>query len=266
MSEMFIKKILDKDFGTLTLDELQVIINSDSVFSLSKKDKKILEKAVNEKDLEKNKDNIIAVLKEGLPNAFAILSALDKYEVNECGIEINYRKSLLDNLNRMNNLQLCIFIDKVIMVGEESKIRFFRNQEYSLHIINDVISKSLGLTLVFEIFKPGKYKTFMDLGYNWIDKKQMVDAIDNQVVRYLYILKIISDIVLSTEETKLTGTKINKNIREDTAQYVRVIKNERAKVRKTGVIPKQTWTYVIGGLTDITVEDDDEFFEEEDYE
>ena len=78
MSEIFIKKILDKDFGALTLDELQVIINSDSVFSLSKKDKKVLEKAVNEKDLEKNKDNIIAVLKEGLPNAFVILSALDK--------------------------------------------------------------------------------------------------------------------------------------------------------------------------------------------
>ena len=266
MSEIFIKKILDKDFGSLTIEELKVIINCDSVFSLSKKDKKVLDKVIEDNNLENDKDKIINTLKEGLPNSFALLSSLDKYGIDENGLEVNYRKSLLDNLNRMNHLQLCIFIDKVLMVSEESKIRFFRNQEYSLHMINDVVSKSLGLTLVFEIFKLGKYKTFMDIGYNWIDKKQMIEVIDNQVVRYLYILNIISDIVLSTEEAKLTGTKINKNIREEIEDYIKIIKSERAKVRKTGIAPKQTWTYTIGGLMDIAVEDDDEFFVEEDYE
>ncbi len=266
MSEMFLKNILDKDFGALTVEELRVIANYDSIFSISKKDKKVLDKVIDDNDLGTNQDKIISVLKEGLPNSFAILSSLDKQSINENGIEIDFRKALIDNLNPMNHLQLCIFIDKVLMVSEEFKIRFFRNEEYSLHEINGVVSKSLGLTLVFEIFKLGKYKTFKDIEFNQIDIKQMVETFSNQVVRYLYILKTISEIVLSTEEAKLTGTKINKTIREEIGDYIKIIKNERAKVRKTGVAPKQTWTYTIGGLMDIVVEDDDEFFVEEDYE
>ena len=41
MGEMFLKKILDKEFEALTVDELKVIVADDTIFSISKKDKKI---------------------------------------------------------------------------------------------------------------------------------------------------------------------------------------------------------------------------------
>ena len=39
MGEILLKKIIDKDFGELTIDEVKVIINQDSIFSINKKDK-----------------------------------------------------------------------------------------------------------------------------------------------------------------------------------------------------------------------------------
>ena len=264
MGEILLKKIIDKDFGELTIDEVKVIINQDSIFSINKKDKKVLEKFIEENSFEINKDKVGSILKDGLPNSFAILSALDKHSIVEDGIKIDFRKDLVENLKQMNHQQLGIFIDKVLMISDESKIRFFRNEEYSLHEINGVISKSLGLTLVFEVFQKGKYKSFSDIPFSLVDKDLMIETLNVQLVRYLYILKIISEVVLSTEESKLTGTKINKTIREQISDYVKIIKKERVTVRKTGVVPRQTWTYSICGLTDISIEDDDEFMDWED--
>lgn len=264
MGEMFLKKILDKDFEAVTVDELKVIVAHDNIFPISKKDKKALEKIIENGITDDNRDKMVAVLKEGLPNSFAILSNLDKYDLVDGEIKIEFRKDLIENLKLMNHLQLGIFIDKVLMVSKESKIRFFRNEEYSLHEINGVISKSLGLTLVFEIFKKGEYKTFLHIPFEHTDKNLMIEVLNTQCVRYLYILKIISEVVLATEEGKLTGTKINKSIREQISGYVKLIKKERKYVKKTGAVPKQTWTYSICGLTDIAIEDEDEFFDWED--
>lgn len=264
MGETFLKKIIDKEFETLTTDELNVIIKQDSIFSINKKDKKTLEEIIEDGSLETSKDKIVDVLKEGLQNSFVILSNLDKHSLLEGEIKIDFRENLIENLKQMNLLQICIFVDKVLMVSNEFKIRFFRNEVYSLHEINGVISKSLGLTLVFEIFKKGKYKTFKNIPFERIDKELMIEVFNTQAVRYLYILKTMSEIVLATEESKLSGTKINKTIRDQINDYVSIIKKEREKVRKTGVVSKQTWTYSICGLTDISVEDDDEFFDWED--
>lgn len=264
MGETFLKKVLNKDFEALSVDELKIIINQDYVFNISKKDKKVLEKVIEDNHLETDKDKVVSILKEGLPNSFAILSNLDKYPISEGKIKIDFRGDWIDNLNQMNHLQLCIFIDKVLMISDEFKIRFFRNEEYSLHEINVVVSKALGLTLVFEIFQKGKYKTFKNIPFEHIDKELMIDVLNTQAVRYLYILKTISEIVLDTEESKLSGTKINKTIRDQIRDYVSVIKKERSTVKKTGVVSKQTWTYSICGLTDISIEDDDEFFDWED--
>ena len=54
MGETFLRKIIDKDFGALIVDEVKVIITQDNVFSISKKDKKILEKFVEENSFETN--------------------------------------------------------------------------------------------------------------------------------------------------------------------------------------------------------------------
>ena len=122
MGEILLKKIIDKDFGELTIDEVKVIINQDSIFSINKKDKKVLEKFIEENSFEINKDKVSSILKDGLPNSFAILSALDKHSIAEDGIKIDFRKDLMENLKQMNHQQLGIFIDKVLMISDESKI------------------------------------------------------------------------------------------------------------------------------------------------
>jgi hypothetical protein len=140
-------------------------------------------------------------------------------------------------------------------MSDEFNIRFFRNEEYSLHEINGVVSISLGLTLVFEVFKKGKYKKFLELPYMYINKDKMIETLDNLFVRYFYILKIISDIVLSTEEDQLTGTKINKEIRDQITEYVKIIQKERKKSKQSGAAPKDIWTYAVCGVKDILIED-----------
>lgn len=264
MGAAFLKKILDKDFEKLTTEELQVIITHEEVFPIRKKYKKELEEIIEEGITEDNKDKMVATLKESLPHPFAILASLDTCSLEEGEIKIDFRENLTENLKLMNHLRLCIFIDKLLMVSKESKIRFFRNEEFSLHEINGAVSKSFGLTLVFEVFKKGYQKIFLDLPFTHFDKARMIEALNTQCVRYFYILKTIADIVLATEENKLRGTKINKEIRGQIADYVRLIKNERKYNNKTGAEPRKTWTYSICGLTDVEVEDDEEFFDWED--
>ena len=46
MGEMFLKKILDKEFETLAVDELKAIVTHDIIFPISKKDKNALEKII----------------------------------------------------------------------------------------------------------------------------------------------------------------------------------------------------------------------------
>lgn len=259
MDKQFINKIINKNFDSVGEDELKAIIKNDHIFKLSKKDKKTLERIV-ENIPSSKKGEIGEVLREVLPNSFVILSHLDEHSLNADGLEINYRRSLIENLNKMNILQLCIFIDKVLMISDDNEIRFFRKEDYALHAINSVVSKSFGLTLVFEIFKPGKYKTFKYIDYERIDRDAMIATINEQAVRYRYILEIISAIVLETDEEKLFGTKINKNIRDQTAPYIKIIRKERAAVKKSGTKTVKTWSYTINNITDITLDDDDEFF------
>ena len=56
MGETFLRKIIDKDFEALTVDEVKVILTQDNIFSISKKDKKVLEKFIEENSFETNKD------------------------------------------------------------------------------------------------------------------------------------------------------------------------------------------------------------------
>ena len=266
MSNQFLDKLINKDFGNLTIDEIKAIISNDAIFSLNKTNTKVLTKIIETGSIEADKEKIISVLQEGLPSTFVLLSNLDKHALTVGASQINFRDQLINCLNQMSHLQLCIFIDKVLMVSKEERIRFFRNKDYSLHAINGVISQSLGLSLVFEIFKPGKAKCFMAIDYTKIDKARMIEEINNQVVRYLYVLANIADVVLLTDKEKLMGTKINKVIYERTSVYLGVIKKEKSAVRATGVAPKQTWTYTLCNVADITIEEDDEFLGEEEYD
>ena len=106
-------------------------------------------------------------------------------------------------------------------------------------------------------------KGFTAINYNHIDKDMMIEVINNQMVRFLYILDKIAEVVLTTDEANIFGTKINKRINEQIIDYVVVVAKEKAAVKATGVESKKTWTYSLCGLTDITLEDDDDLFDEE---
>lgn len=267
MTRALIKNLITNDYDSLTFEEIKLIISNPKVFPIKKTDKQALEKLIS-KPSDENRDTAIKVLRAILPSPFELLKNIDKYSVREEEREFNFRDRLLRNLYQMNHTQLCIFIDKVIKFGKDESLRFFRNREYSLHAINGAISSSLGLSLVFEIFKPGKYQTFKVINYNLIDKAHMISVLDTQIIRYLYILESISNVILTTDEEHLMGTKINKTIRANIADYVKVINSEHRSVHQSGVKKHQTWTYNICNLVDVTVEDDDEFVsdEEEDNE
>ena len=99
MGEMFLKKILDKEFEAVTVDELKVIVAHDNIFPISKKDKKALERIIEDGITDDNRDKMIVVLKEGLPNSFAILSNLDKHDLVDGEIKIEFRKNLIENFS-----------------------------------------------------------------------------------------------------------------------------------------------------------------------
>ena len=258
MSQVFLRKLYNREFEDLTVGEIELIVNNPEVFSLKKKDAKEVAKYVVKKIVEENKSTIAQVLEEGLPSTFAIFNSLDQNSISYGGITIDLREALINNLKKMDNLKLCIFIDKVLKFGKDNKIRFFRNKDYSLHEINGVISKAFGLSLVFEVFKVGKAKNFLAIDYNKIDKVEMINALNRQLVRYLYVLELIAEVVLNTEENKLFGTKINKNIREKIDDYVILIQEERRNVARTGIGVKKTWTFTLCNSESLEVEDKEE--------
>lgn len=268
MSKVFLDKVLKREFDDLSLEELSVIVAYDEVFSLNKKDKKVLEKIISSNSLDTEKEKVLKVLKGCIPPAIAILSKLDKFSINEKSIKVDFRKSILENLKQMNNFQLCVFIDRMMWFSKKYGLNFFRNKLYSIHEINTAVSKSFNLSLTFEIFKLGKYKKFLAIDHSKLDKQLLVEAINSQVVHHLCILEIISYEVLMFEEERLLGTKINKIIKTNDyfVEYLSIILRGYADVSEAKVEPKRTWTYTLSNLLEVTVEDDDCFFEEDDNE
>ena len=122
MSEMFLIKLLERDFEALTIDEISALISNDEIFALNKKDKKTLEKIIENNLLDSEREKAVKVLKESVPSAMAILNNLDKFGLNKGTIKIDFREALLESLNKMNNLQLCVFIDKMMMFSKECKL------------------------------------------------------------------------------------------------------------------------------------------------
>ncbi len=272
MIKEFLRKILNKEFESLSTEELELIMNNDNIFSLSKKDKKALEQVLKKGSIKNDKDKVIQTLSEGLPSTVEILSKLDNNSIINGDVEFSFREGMLNNLNKMNNLQLCVFFDKVLRYSKKLCIQFLRNKVYSLHEINGVICRSLGLSLVFEIFTFDRRKRFLAIDYNKIDKSEMINAINNQAVRYLWFLECISEAALTIDEAKCVGktitgyNKANEIIDELAADYIEVIDSEIEALIEANVRPKQTYIYTLGNLETITVEDDSEDFDLEDFD
>ena len=118
MTRALIKKLITNDYDSLTFEEIKLIISNPKVFPIKKTDKQALEKLVS-KPSDENRDTAIKVLRAILPSPFELLKNIDKYSIREEDREFNFRDQLLRNLHRMNNMQLCVFIDKVIKFGKD---------------------------------------------------------------------------------------------------------------------------------------------------
>ena len=151
MDREFLNKLLNRDFENLSIEEISAIIYSDDVFSISKKDKKILEQLIANGSVDATRGQVSAVLEEVIPRAIVILNKLDKFSIDVDPIRIDFANELLESLNQMNHLQLCSFIDKVMFMSKDYEINFLRHKVYSLHEINSAFSRSFGLSLAFEI-------------------------------------------------------------------------------------------------------------------
>ena len=261
----FLKKLIDRDFNNLTADELSLIISNNKVFGLKKKDLRTIEKLIC-KGIDINKDKIGQTLEEVLPDTFSIFNNLDEQGAYGERLSIDLRNTLLSTLKQMNHLQLCVFINKALKFKKDYSINFFRKFEYSLHEINSVISKALGLSLVFQIFKTGAVKSFTIIDYNKIDKVQMVATLNNQLVRHLYVLEVIARVVLNAEESTLFGTNINKAIREEILSFVPLVQKENKTIKETGVKAPHTWIYTLCNSTKIELADNEANDDEEEDE
>ena len=114
MERAFLKKLIDRDFNNLTADELSLIISNKEVFGLKKKkDLKTIENLIS-KGIDINKDKIGQTLEEVLPDTFSIFSNLDEQGAYSEKLSIDLRNTLLNTLKQMNQLQLCVFINKTL--------------------------------------------------------------------------------------------------------------------------------------------------------
>ena len=266
MERAFLKKLIDRDFNNLTADELSLIISNKEVFGLKKKkDLKTIEKLIS-KGIDINKDKIGQTLEEVLPDTFSIFSNLDEQGAYSEKLSIDLRNTLLNTLKQMNQLQLCVFINKTLKFKKDYSINFFRKFEYSLHEINSVVSKALGLSLVFQIFKTGAVKSFTIIDYNKIDTAQMVATLNDQLVRHLYILEVIARVVLNAKESNLFGTKINKAIKEEILPIVPLVQKENKTIEETGIKAPKTWIYTLCNSTKIELADNEANDDEEEDE
>ena len=245
-----LNKLLEKDYENLTIEELGVLDKYRETFGLGDEFKKLYEDLIKgENNLNKIKEELETKL---LPRIL-ILENLSKLEINEPELHVNFRGELINNLRKMDNLRICYFIDKVSYQIKENNIRFFgvkRQNEISYHMINNGISDSYILNLVFEIFeKNSKYK-FLHLDVNKFNKQYMIEVLNKYFTCYLYILEIISDVVLNCDEDELSKKTLAFAITKEIKQYLNVIREDKKLFKVKGNRLFRNWSYFIEILND----------------
>lgn len=65
MNKTFLKKLINQEFEDLSREELEVIINNDHIFALSKKDKTSLNKILEKDDLTSKKTRFLPFCAKG---------------------------------------------------------------------------------------------------------------------------------------------------------------------------------------------------------
>ena len=132
--ESLLDKILCKDYLNLTIKEIILINKHKKIFGLGKELSKVIEKFKYDKnndsylnDLEVNeKKEVIEVLQKELLPRTIILENLSNVDLDEEGINSNFKSKFINNLRDLNNLQICKLIDRISYYFNKKKLNLIQ--------------------------------------------------------------------------------------------------------------------------------------------
>ena len=239
--ESLLDKILSKDYLNLTVKEIILINKHKKVFGLEKELSKVIEKFKYDKnndsylnDLEiYEKNEIIEVLQKELLPRTIILENLSNVDLDEEGINSNFKSKFINNLRDLNNLQICKLIDRISYYFKKKKLSFFGRKssgDGAYHQINKVISESLNLTLVFQIFGKQYSNRYMHLPIDKFNKELLIETLNQYCVRYLYILEVIASTISKLDPEQLEGKKGSFVISKEIKHYLEIVEEDNVIV------------------------------------
>lgn len=239
--ESLLDKILSKDYLNLTIKEIILINKHKKFFGLEKELSKVIEKLKHDKnndsnlnDLEVNeKKEIIEILQKELLPRTIILENLSKVDLDEEGINSNFKSKFINNLRDLNNLQICKLIDRISYYFKKKKLNFFGRKssgDGAYHQINKVISESLNLTLVFQIFGKQYSNRYMHLPIDKFNKELLIETLNQYCVRYLYILEVIASTMSKLDPEQLEGKKGSFIISKEIKHYLEIVEEDNVIV------------------------------------
>ena len=242
--ESLLDKILCKDYLNLTIKEIILINKHKKIFGLGKELSKVIEKFkydknndsyLNDSEVNEKKEVIEVLQKELLPRTI-ILENLSNVDLDEEGINSNFKSKFINNLRDLNNLQICKLIDRISYYFNKKKLNFFGRKssgDGAYHQINKVISESLNLTLVFQIFGkqyPKYSNRYMHLPIAKFNKELLIEALNQYCVRYLYILEVIASTMSKLDSEQLEGKKGSFAIGKEIKHYLEIVKEDNVIV------------------------------------
>lgn len=254
--------ILHKEYEQLTVKNLFILDKYKKVFGLDKEFTQLLKKySLNKKDetlideLDKEiKIEVIEELQKKLLPRTNILENLSSNDLNHEGIDSNFKNRFINGLSELSNFQICKFIDRIGYYIKKKKLNFFGktpNNVGAYHQINKVISDSMGLSLVFDIFGKNLSNNYLHLDIEKFNKEGFIKCLNEYCIRYSYILEIMCKVFSSFNDDELEGKKVAFAINKGIKFYLQIIKEDSNK----NVISGEPSTNYYG---DDLEEDDDE--------
>lgn len=241
MSDL-LNKILCKDYENITIKELFLMKKHQKVFGLDKQfSQVIIKNNWNKTDETKLvglsddiKNEVIETLKKELLPRTIILEELSKVDLEGEGINSNFNFKFVDSLKKLDNLKLCKFIDRIsYYMKKNSKLNFFgrkSNGDGVYHELNKVISDSLGLSLVFQIFGKKFLNRYVHLPVDKFDKNEFIEVLSKYCIRHTYILEIIVNTISELEIEMLEGKKGSFIIGKNVKYYLDIVVEDYVKV------------------------------------
>ena len=261
--ELFLDKFLRCEFGGFDRRDLEIIKFNKKLFGVGKGFDSLMENIKDESLSDETRERVINTLKEELFPRTVVIKSLDDNKLVFGGEELDFKARFFDNLSRMNNLQMCYLIDKICFLLHKNKLGFFgghNNDESVYHQLNEVISKSYGLDLVFGVFGVNQSKNFLPLQIDRFDNRLFIECLRRNVRNYFCILSGLSDVILGFKEDELPNKSLAYAIGKKVNIFINSIKEEKKLFTNKGKKFEKKWVYSdseLLRLSDVVDEGDD---------